>query len=475
MCHLKRSTITGVLITLTLAVTSASALASLASTPGGTQDGAPLMALSGYTQTTPATLGLLFNDRVFAGPTISPAALSLQRRIAAAHLAHAVNATLGNAFAGVWFEPATAQFHIGVASSASRQAAELVASRAKLAGQVVETPVRSTWSALIAAQGRWDRTHEQLLEDADAMTGIDPPRNSVSVSLSSSIPSSERRALEREAANAAVAMSVEVVPPSELPITRKAGCKTPFAENEAFCEKTIVSGVGITAPEGPCTAGPMLIEGTTTYVLTAGHCIGPEENENPHPIAAAVTSAYPTSAGTQKEIGKEGTWYNFKPRDFAEVKVNPTSSFAQEGAIPVPALMAEWTKNPATPHAVEGIEEAISGQEICHEGAFSGENCGTVGKLNVIGADTEHVVEVSACSDAGDSGGPYFLRTGKEKILVMGTEVGGPKPDCKELSPPYKSYFEPLIGLTGATEYGILATFKGQKVLTVLNERRGCN
>jgi hypothetical protein len=432
------------------------------------------MALPVDTPSTPAVLGPLFNHQVYAGPAISPAALSLQRRVAAAHVAHAVNAALGDAFAGVWFEPASAEFHVGVTSSAGRQAAERVASRADLAGQVVETPVRSTWSALIAAQNRWDRTHEQLLENNEAMTGVNPSHNSVSISLSSSIPSSERRALESEAANAPVAISVEVVAPSQLPITRKAGCKAPFVENEAFCEKTVVSGVRIAAPEGPCTAGPMLIEGTTTYVLTAGHCIGPEENDEPHAITEAVTSAYPTSTGTQREIGKEGTWYNFKPRDFAEVKVNPKSQFTQEGAIPVPALMAEWAKNPATPHAVEGVEEAISGQEICHEGQSSGENCGEVGKLNVIGADTEHVVEVSACSNAGDSGGPYFMRTGKEKILVMGTEVGGPKPDCKELSPPYKSYFEPLIGIAGAAEFGILATFKGQQVLTVLNERRPC-
>jgi Trypsin len=466
---MKRTTVVGVLVTLALGVTLASA--SPAPAPGVTREGIPLMALSGYAQSTPVALGPLFNDRVFADPAISPAALSLQRRVAAAHVAHAVNAALGDAFAGVWLEPATAQFHIGVISSAGRQAAEQVATRAGLAGEVVETPVRSTWSALMAAQNRWDRRHEQLLESDEAMTGIDPPRNSVSVSLSSSVSLSERHALESEAASARVDISVAVVDPSQLPITRKTSCKAPFVEKEAFCEKTIVSGVRI-LPKG-CTAGPMLIEGSATYVLTAGHCLGPEENEDPHAITEAVTSAYPTSTGTQKEIGKEGTWYNFKPRDFAEVKVNPKSQFAQEGTIPVPALMAEWAKNPGTPHAVEGVEEAISGQEICHEGQSSGENCGEVGKLNVTGAGTEHVVEISACSNAGDSGGPYFMRTGKEKILVMGTEVGGPMPDCNEKGP-YKSYFEPLIGLAGAAEFGILATFKGQEVLTVLNERRPC-
>jgi hypothetical protein len=139
--------------------------------------------------------------------------------------------------------------------------------------------------------------------------------------------------------------------------------------------------------------------------------------------------------------------------------------------------MAEWVKEPKTPHAVEGVqaaEETIPAQAICHEGQASGENCGSVAKLNATGAGTEHVVEVTACSNKGDSGGPYFFRTGTGQILMMGTEVGGPNPDCKEAGP-YKSYFEPLIGTPGVERYGILNTFTGQRLLTTATENRTKN
>ncbi|HTU78154.1 MAG TPA: trypsin-like peptidase domain-containing protein [Solirubrobacteraceae bacterium] len=410
-------------------------------------------------------------------------ALALQSRVSETKLTKKLITALGNDYAGVWFEPAAARFHVGVTSNESRRVARLVAAEAGLSTDVVETPVRSTWSALLDAQTRWNHKLARLLASAQAMTGIYVQRNAVEVTLSSSVPGSERATLIREAARDSVTVVVVVAPPSRLHLEYRARrtCKTPFLPLEALCEETITSGTNLWI-EGSlaCTAGPMLIEGNETYVLTAGHCFNRREAAEER-ITAVVASEYPNTAGP-KEIGREVTrWFN-REHDVAEVKVAARSAFEQGLPIPVPALMAEWVREPGTPHAVVGAkaaEEVVPAQEICHEGISSGEPCGEVERVNVTLTSgtyvVEHVVEVSACSNAGDSGGPYFFRVERtNEILMMGTEVGGPLPDCNEKGV-YKSYFEPLLEIPGVRRTGSLVLFPGQSLLTTANENRRKN
>lgn len=410
-------------------------------------------------------------------PARANQALNLQRQVAETHLASDLQAALASAYAGMWFDPALAQFHIGVTSAESRRIAEGVVASAGIAGEVVETPVRSTWAALLAAQDRWNRKIAKLPANTQATTGIDSPGNAVSVMLSSSLPSSDIAVLKGEAATESVNVSVRVASPSQLgakPRVKKT-CKEPFATKAAYCEETITSGVDLEFARPECTAGPMLTEGSETYLLTAGHCYGATSPANGEPIAAATFSKYPGVAG-QKEIGNEGKWFRNTERDIAELKIKRPGPFTEALPNPVPALMAEWgIAEPKTPHAVGGIQAAevtMPGQAVCHEGMTSGENCGEVKALNVTGpAGTEHLVEVTACGSGGDSGGPYFFRTGAGEILMMGTEVGGPPPECPEAGP-YISKFEPLIGTPGVARFGILSTYNGQRLLTTATEVR---
>jgi hypothetical protein len=127
-------------------------------------------------------------------------ALRLQALVAETHLAKRVEVVLGGEYAGVWLEPAAAKFHIGVTSKAAREAAKRLVAQAGLTVDVVETPVRSTWSMLIAAQNHWNERLTELQADEQASTGLDPSRNAVSVTLSSAVPSAERATLESEAA-----------------------------------------------------------------------------------------------------------------------------------------------------------------------------------------------------------------------------------------------------------------------------------
>src|SRR3954471_24580500 len=62
-----------------------------------------------------------------------------------------LEAGLGDAFGGVWFDQFTAQLHVGVTSPVSREKAEGIATRADMAANVSENPVRSTWAQLEAA------------------------------------------------------------------------------------------------------------------------------------------------------------------------------------------------------------------------------------------------------------------------------------------------------------------------------------
>ena len=275
------------------------------------------------------------------------------------------------------------------------------------------------------------------------------------------------------ATNGRVVVSVE--PPSTLRFELQATCESPFTTVRPYCEKTLVSGVGIKTPVLTCTAGPMLISGNETYMLTAGHCFGiatilaAGENFT----SLLITSAYQAGGG-QLEIGKEGKRYNNKERDMGEVKIKrtaTTSLFLQALPTPLPALVTEWTASAAAPHAVNGVEAAAVGQTVCHQGQTSGEQCGTVLRLNVEFAETDHLVETSACGEGGDSGGPYFFRTGSGEVRMEGVHIGG-TPNCPR-GPTTRTGFEPLIDGPGtALGFGILSTFAGQQLLTTANENR---
>lgn len=431
-------------------------------------------------------VGAMSASAFAASPDMEAKAQALQSRVAETKLIDRLTTALGDNYAGVWFDPAAAKFHIGVTSNASRRVAQLVAAEAGMSGDVVETPVRSTWSALLEAQTRWNHKIARLLANAQARTAIYVKRNAVEVALSSSVPASKRAALVHEAANESVNVLITVEPPSQFRSEDRAVCKAgAFVTRRALCEPTIVSGTNLwIGGVLLCTAGPMLIEGNETYVLTAGHCFGrPAEEVTARRVTTEVASEYVRTAGI-REIGREVTWWRNRDHDIAEVKVAAGSEFQQGLPTPVPALMAEWeSRTPETPHAVEGVERVAEGQEVCHEGENSGEGwsvreplrlCGTVGRLNVRepGLRPEHLVENNVCSNGGDSGGPYFIRVARtNEILMLGTEVGGPFPDCNEVGP-YRSYFEPLQEIPGVERTGSLILFTGQSVLTRANETR---
>jgi streptogrisin C len=448
-----------------------------------------LLVAMAVTQATPAsaitTAGLVpplsRETAVLTRQGISPArasrAIDVQSEVAETGLVSKVETALAGAYAGVWFEPATAQLHVGVTSPASRLAAEETVARAGMATDVTETPVGSTRAQLVSAQNRWNRRLAQLLARAEAQIALAPQLDAVVLTLSSSTPAQERAAIEREASVAGgVRTLVAVVPSSQLRLTTQNGpsqCKA-FVAEKAYCNKTLTSGITIQSQfvggiAKVCTAGPTARgKGAgkgKIYLLTAGHCI---KNAGGNGIKWL---AYTTTA-EEKEIGKAvefvngvGTSCASECGDFGAIVLESQYWEEAGSSTPVFAGTAEWgAAEPLKAYEVKRQEKPVVGVTNCHEGQTSGQSCGQIKAENVTttisGIVYEGLVEDKGANGrGGDSGGPWMIIEKTGETLMEGTLAGGPEGNGVTL------YYEPL-----KTIFGKLST--EMELLTRLNEYR---
>jgi hypothetical protein len=357
--------------------------------------------------------------------------IHVQGEIAQTDLVSKVETTLGSTFAGVWFDPAAARFHVGVTSNASKRAAERVLAREAPAGNVTVTPVRSTIAQLIVTQKRWNHKLARLFRIEEVETGLDPQRNMVSVILGSAVPSRERIALKHEAAVSAVKVVVTVAARSKRRMTpeAKTECKT-WTTSKAYCNPSITPGVTILTKKKPeCTAGPVGINAKKERVLiTAGHCIEKEGEEwsaiNKAEKESVIGRAKKFVNGSEKEGGKLG--------DYAEISIEKAWQTGN-AEHPVFAVTARWkvmnAKKEENSYPVVGEQTPQVGNTACLVGQNTGESCGQVKMLNVtnsaLGRFREGLVSVEpAESTGGDSGGPWLFLTEKEEIFMQGSHVG---------------------------------------------------
>jgi hypothetical protein len=347
--------------------------------------------------------------------------LAAEAEIARADLVEEMEAALGGAFSGVWFEASTAQLHVGVTSTESRRAAAVVAAQAGLAANVTETPVDSTWAELLAAQRRLSRHLDDLFARAEVATALRPELNAVEVELGSAVTPARRAGLEGEAAATGVDVLVTVAPSPQIRIGKEARCNK-FEEDKAFCDPTIVAGVRVEA-ETVCTAGPAVMprdhtKSTDTYILIAGHCI--DEGSGGGGVGEKWFAK--NKAGEKKEVGKAIEFLNGKAADVGVVKVDNPGFWAKEGLTPVDPAIAPWNEEEPEPKAVKGEEAPAVGTKVCMSAQTTGTACGKILKLNVEAAGTEGLVEVESAHAAGDSGAPWYLEAAVG--TVEGTHVG---------------------------------------------------
>lgn len=401
---------------------------------------------------------------VFTRQGISPAragqAIDVQSEVAETGLVGKIEAAMGSAYAGVWFEPATARLHVGVTSPASGRRAEESVARAGMATDATETPVGFTRAQLVAAQNRWNRRLAQLLAREEAQTGLAPQLNAVVLTLSSSAPAHERAAIEREASGAHVKVLVAVVPRAQLHTTAESGasqCKA-FVTDKAYCNKTLTSGVTIVSEwinsmRDVCTAGPMArgkgAEKGKTYLLTAGHCLKRGGN--------GIKWYAFTKSGEEKEIGKSVEFLNGRGPscslncgDFGDILIE-SQYWAEAGSDPIFAGTAEWgAAEPLKAYEVKRQEKPVVGVANCHEGQTSGQSCGQIKAENktitVLGIVKDGLVEDKGANGAeGDSGGPWMIIEKTGETLMEGTHVAGAEGNNVTLYyQPLKAIFERL-------------------------------
>jgi hypothetical protein len=371
-----------------------------------------------------------------------------------------LKAALGDAFGGVWFEPSTAQVHVGVTSAVSRRNAEAVAAQAGLAENVTENSVDSTWAQLDVAQERWNRRLDDLFDRGQVATSVAADHNSVQIELTSSVPSARRAILEQEAAADSVNVFVETLAAQRIPFTPWKQCAI-FAKFKAYCDPPMVSGVSIDDEkeekgEGDCTAGPTAIKvkpankeaGTETFLLTAGHCFVGEGAVGKKWFAIEKQGA----PKGRKEIGKGVAALNGeKGVDAGIIKMEAAPWVKLKDPIPLSPKIAQWDgANETDPFAVtQAVAPGMVGAKACYSGQRAGTVCGKIIKEKQtlkIGAyeatELLHLeIEGGKKGGKGDSGSPVFAKTPwetKAEGHVEGMIIGGAAEESEI------AYYQPL-------------------------------
>jgi hypothetical protein len=379
-----------------------------------------------------------------------------------------LEAALGDSFGGVWLEPSTGQLHVGVPTAASRRSAEVAADRAGVAGIVVETPVTSAWAELEAAQDRWAKRLADLFERAEVTTGLRAQYNALEVELGASVPDSRRVAVERAAAADSVNVRIAVSQSDHFRVREQARCVA-WAPGKANCNPTIVAGVTIVHENEtgtPCTAGPAVMPvdassaatATERRILTAGHCIDPNGKKK--------WFAYNKNDPGSIEIGSASYYLNEHVADIGVIWIEPMSSWLQVGFTRVNPTIALWNaKNESDPIPVYGERVPFENAETCISGQSSGTVCGKILVPKKTIKNAADLAEVNiGVTKVGDSGAPWYAKDYAESGagLVEGVHVGLNSGTGKAIFQPLKIGLERLKEKKGA-EY---------ELVTVANEER---
>jgi hypothetical protein len=408
-------------------------------------------------------------------PSLAIHDIEIQSKVGETELPGKLQTAMGISYAGAWFEGATGQLHFGVTTTAARRKAENVIASVGLTDAVTLTLVRSTSAQLIAAQNQWDRKLAHIAHEG-VMTGLEPQHNAVAVTLSRSLPSSQRAALEREAAAADVNMTVTTKDIGIEQTATKECNLFSVAEENANCEPSITAGVRIwsrirckelTNPrsgvfwfpteeacedrkvagtEGVwqreskgCTAGPAALNKKLEVVLlTAGHCFEGAEGE-----WLALTRGL-----SEKLIGhvieyRYGGEFKEKLGDYGDITIEPSGGWQTGNPLkPVLAVTAEWDKLEESRYPIKGERLSITKWPSCHEGATIGEWCGESKLTNVAYlTPAEKWIEGSSVdermiTEAGDSGGPVLSVNLSNEVMMEGTMSAVGMLTCAEVAEP---------------------------------------
>ena len=211
--------------------------------------------------------------------------------------------------------------------------------------------------------------------------------------------------------------------PMSAPIRLLATPAAPAPAPAPAAPAPLVGGTAITTTGTRCSDGFSARRGTTTYLLTAGHCTAEGRSWNGpdrRPIGTAVRTEYPG-------------------HDYGIVQVSATTSWRGSGRV---------QGGPT----VTGATAAPSGSAVCRSGSTSGYHCGTVQAADVTvnygsGTVITGLTQTTVCADPGDSGGPFVT---PDSAQAQGTLSGGTG-DCVSGGTTYFQPLAPVLASMGLT------------------------
>lgn len=231
--------------------------------------------------------------------------------------------------------------------------------------------------------------------------GVDTQRNQVVVTVDSSVRGSRLAAVRAAVQRAGTSARLE------------------FAAGTFRLD--ITGGDAIFGSKYRCSLGFNVVNGSTHYFLTAGHC-------------GKAESRWWMSANHGTLLG-DTTSASFPGHDYAIVK-----------------YAASFTDYPGTVagnHDITTAANAVVGESVTRTGSTTGTHTGTVQALNVTvhyqgGGTVRGLIQTTVCAEPGDSGGPLYDGT-----KALGLTSGG-SGDCRSGG---TTFFQPVIPALQA--YGV--------------------
>jgi streptogrisin C len=183
----------------------------------------------------------------------------------------------------------------------------------------------------------------------------------------------------------------------------------------------LVGGTAITTTGTRCSDGFSARRGTTTYLLTAGHC----------------TAEGTTWSGSDRQRIGTVVRTEYPGEDFGIVQVTETAAWRGSGRV---------QGGPT----VTGDTTAPIGSQVCRSGSTSGYHCGVVTATDVTvnygsGTVISGLTQTTVCAEPGDSGGPFV--SGSQ---AQGVTSGG-SGDCTSGGTTYYQPVNPALSAFGLT------------------------
>jgi streptogrisin C len=326
----------------------------------------------------------------------------------------------GRNYAGSWIERGSnGQYKLVVATTSSRPQ--------KGAAGIEIRNVRHSLAELDGSKAQLDAVLAQGGKVPKGVYGwyVDLQNNSVVVSIGKG---GQKAGINFVATSGADARSVRFVVADEQPSPRS----------------TLQGGLGYLRNPGDgylyaCSIGFTVTKGSTPGYVSAGHCgdagepvyleLSPQWTIGPK-IGTFAASSFPNPGQT----GNDWSW----------VSVDAGNTLL--------ASVYGWGKGDVTVH---GSTEAAVGAAICRSGRTSGWRCGTIEAKNQTvsystGETILNLTRTTACSEGGDSGGPFITGPGQAQGVLSGGSGS-----CKGHLPNNRtrSFFQPLLPILST--YGL--------------------